>query len=530
LNSYIEVQHPTGILLDIYLDMSFIKVLAGLLPLAMLIFLTGVTPVWAAHSCKDLFTEFKDTTNIKASRDFTQFPPSRAEINKYLTAVHVTNFIPETGFLTAKMSSETQWFRSTVHFTLGEMVIAHDRGSWEKTQFAVLIPFRHIQPQVINVYHQDTFAFGKVKIPVGATIIHPQGVLPPPIRGVRNRPYNPQKESLREVVDKTLLDEDQWTFKSSGAQYTDDTLLHGFNVNSASFFKNILKDSGITWGMPEHNPLKSINFRLVELFSATKDGWGSVNFELNNWILEKARFDHKLQLGKELLKQRGLDIHRDEQTIRAFKDLNRYLTLIDLEILVQQKYDKTLMGTVGIDAIRMEIWQNLTEDAADIKLVEKHIDLLTNRRGLSTRGEGVSSFNFYTANFSKSEFQELQAKYPQLFQDLQINLDDFFFLKKDLVKTYKEFREGTLSAKEKNTILTQFKLNTEKILTNEKSYNCYQWMYSAVQVKEFIPILLNILKTPKLSQHLEKDFNYDILLKIETSDYPTELVIDSRLR
>lgn len=133
--------------------MNLLKRPVWLQALFLSIFLTGVNPVWAAHSCEDLFADSPKKALIQSLRDLSQIPPTKTEIYKHLTAVHATKFIPEDGFLTTNLSKESQWFRTTVHFSLGEMVKSHNHGGWDDSRFAVLILYRDIEPQVINVYH-----------------------------------------------------------------------------------------------------------------------------------------------------------------------------------------------------------------------------------------------------------------------------------------------------------------------------------------------------------------------------------------
>lgn len=495
--------------------------------LAIAIFMSSASSVWANKICNKSFRDLFDTSTIKLSRDYAKRAPSAAEIDMHLTAVHVTNFIPENGILSANKNLDNQKFRTTMHFSLGEMVLSHHNGNWDSSQFAVLIPFREIKSQVINVYHQDTFVFGKIKILPGATIVHPRGVKAPTIPGVKTIEYDPQSEKLRDVIRKTLVANDQWVFESSGAQLTDRSLLNGSNVNSASFFESILKDSGITWGMPEFNPIKSMNFRIVDLFIPTKEGMLSVDFTLNNWILERARFKHRIRLSEEMLKLRGLNIDQDDLTVAAFKDLRRYLKLIDLEILVQQKHGKTFMGSEEADALRKEIWQRLLEEGADLKMLEKHLDQLENPRQEEDRARALSSFEFYTQGFNKDEIFQLKTETPEIFESFKINLDEFFFKKRELREGYIKINKQQLSTKEKSLFLKELETNTTKYLLSEDAYRCFQWIFGAVQVKEFIPTLIKILKSPEVASRLEKHFDYEALLKIENSNRPTNEVNES---
>lgn len=242
---------------------------------------------------------------------------------------------------------------------------------------------------------------------------------------MKTKSYNPKTENLRDTVEKVLIENNQWSFKSSGPYYFDKTLLGEVNVNSRVFFTNILKDSKVTWGLPGDNPLKAMNFLLYKLFGSHDGDIKGVSFTLNDWILEKARLNHQLRLGKEILDQKKLKPDQDKVTQRAFKDLDRHLKMIDLEILIQQTYNKTLMGTPGLDAFRKVIWRALLEQPVSLSLVEKDLFVLKPARvepikDNEDRKSARQKFEMKTKGFSAAEMQELKMNYPEIFKELEL--------------------------------------------------------------------------------------------------------------
>jgi len=146
----------------------------------VLIFISLVAGVQAhAESCRSLFKQAKVD------------PTART------LAVHLTDFLPENGIL--RTNPGRGRFGVTLHFSLGHAVFDHPFGNWSKRRYGIVVPFLSLEKQAVNVFPEDTFVLGDLRIPQDSVIFVPEGEALPTIPAQIVR-YSPNERSLKDTV------------------------------------------------------------------------------------------------------------------------------------------------------------------------------------------------------------------------------------------------------------------------------------------------------------------------------------------
>ncbi|MGM5480502.1 MAG: hypothetical protein ACQESC_03515, partial [Nanobdellota archaeon] len=101
-----------------------------------------------------------------------------------IIAVHLTNTFPEEGIikptsnykhkLLKEHKIEIEFPRPTIHFALNGPVTSHSYGDFSGRKYAILVPAKTIIDRIINISPQDTFVYGKLKLPPGSEILTPE--------------------------------------------------------------------------------------------------------------------------------------------------------------------------------------------------------------------------------------------------------------------------------------------------------------------------------------------------------------------
>lgn len=142
-----------------------------------------------ASTCIELFGELS--------------PKHQIDTNQIL-AVHLTNKFPESGSLEASPPGRSRVW-PTLHFSLGQPVHDHSYGAWSSKKFAVLTPLASLVPQLLNLYAQDTFIFGSLNLPSGATVLVPESLKGQiPSSGLAKVEFYPDSVNIKEAV-KTFI-------------------------------------------------------------------------------------------------------------------------------------------------------------------------------------------------------------------------------------------------------------------------------------------------------------------------------------
>jgi len=123
----------------------------------------------------------------------------------------------------------------------------HHRATWEKNEYAIVLPIGAIEPQLANLFTHDTYAIGDVKLGSDATVVVPEGTdlsaLP---QGVPIYQYDPSIVSLRQAIDSVIENRGGWHFRMNDNDVGMErapSMLGDNDVNSPSFFREYLREN-----------------------------------------------------------------------------------------------------------------------------------------------------------------------------------------------------------------------------------------------------------------------------------------------
>lgn len=275
--------------------------------------------------------------------------PSLDNFRKYLTGVHVTDYFPKGGVLKAAYNKGMS-MRPTVHFSLGQMVISHALGQWEKKKYAVLTPFSQMEKQLLNVFHQDTFVLGDLKLEKGSIIIVPEGeTINSPTGNLEIIRYNPEKISLRDKVNETLQKQDQWIFKATGGNSYDKVFLYEKELNQKDFFNAILtKYPHVTFGLHHSHTTGQIDHFISENLGIFRDPSASTERSYLDWILKLEKLKFYLSQTDLLAKKFHHIPEAYDTYLLAKKRFESKINILQIEIDLQRNYRKTPLGSSNL--------------------------------------------------------------------------------------------------------------------------------------------------------------------------------------
>jgi hypothetical protein len=127
----------------------------------------------ATVRCRELFSVKARQLKLEKQNHQVSLFPDRATIDARLFAFHLTDTAPRAS--TLQVGRNRGQFRPTIHFALGEPVVDHRHGNWSNKLFGIIIPFRHLRPQVVGFFPQDTFTLGSVKLSKDSVLVVPVG-------------------------------------------------------------------------------------------------------------------------------------------------------------------------------------------------------------------------------------------------------------------------------------------------------------------------------------------------------------------
>lgn len=348
--------------------------------------------------------------------------PSLRDIRKHVMGVHVTEALPLGGVLKAAYNRGMS-MRPTVHFALGEMVISHGSGSWENKPFAVLTPFGHLEPQLLNVFHQDTFIMGDLKLKKGSILIVPEGESVKPIRGVEIRTYVKGQQSLREKIEEVLKEKDQWLFKGSGGQTYDKLKMFGVELDQKAFFKSVYaKYPHVTFGLHYNHPLGQIDHKISDNLTIFRDPNNSTSRDYIDWILLSESLKVLLADSDRFadLFQNAPAVSKVYQAARARFEGRTNVILAEIEI--QKRFGKTLLGAKGLSSEFLDQVKAIGENYQQlIEFLESHKDKLSEMK------------------FDKDEVLQ-KIRYDYSFNDLRNNMNEADFVA--FLNSYPEIRDS----------------------------------------------------------------------------------------
>lgn len=313
--------------------------------------------------------------------------PSKADIDKLLYAVHLTDFKPEDGILQIATKDRAR-FPVTLHFSLGAPVISHSAGNWTQKKYAILLPFKYLQPQIMNIFSQDTFILGNLKLPKQAILMIPIGEDSP--NGFLGKVvyYDPAK-GIEESVKNQLLTENSLIIKATGPNLSDKVYFENKEIDEATFFKEYLQSNKrITHQLHIETLVGRMDAEILRFFA----NWYYRNRPADKNLEE---LEYKKLIITEQLRQLDSEIKKmnlPKEVIASYykgvADLKGFINLIELEIYVQKTFQKSVLNR--IDVIKDGILQRRFKWDSLVKYVHENMALLpekTPQYGL--RGEFI---------------------------------------------------------------------------------------------------------------------------------------------
>lgn len=300
----------------------------------MLIFLTGIivmspfSRTFASNLCVEYYSR---NTAL----------PNTNELNESLYAVHITEYLPEGGTIRTVIEGRAR-LASTLHFSLGAPVNSHESGNWSKHKFAILLPLKYLNKQLLNISAQDTFIFGDLVLPKDSFLLVPSD-RSAPIDFPGKIIFYDFKIGVRTAVETTLKDLGSITLESKGSLVHDPVSFRGVRINESVFFESFLKRPRLVTNLDHVQTIfGKIDKRIYDLF---KD-W----FYSNSALYEK--YEHvryqRLLLSKLLdavtseVLQMDLSKENAANLEKSVLHAKTFINLLDVEIWAQETHQKSL--------------------------------------------------------------------------------------------------------------------------------------------------------------------------------------------
>lgn len=328
--------------------------------------------------------------NVQASlcgQTSAKFPvPTRTELLDKLWFVHVTQYAPTQGVVYAGFAPGTDRsaaiFRPAVHGALGEMVVSHEKGTWDKSEFAVLLPLKNVEKRLYTLYPQDTTVVGDIVLPANAVVLVPKGFKFPVAPRFKVREWDKDTGTLRQAIDAELKAQGAWTTNAAGGRPKDKVEFQGWNINNPEFFKNLLSSAPGGYREHVHSTQGRLDHDLYVLMNSLKYGnrieWSPYESDAAT-ISAKMEYAKLVYLaGKYREEVAGLSLIPAERAgiERNLESLNLYFNILKADIQVRNEGLGTIWGVRNTDFMQQIF--NLRGDYAQlVDFIRAHRDKLT---------------------------------------------------------------------------------------------------------------------------------------------------------
>lgn len=282
--------------------------------------------------------------------------PSVQELESKLFAVHSTPILPKNGIMIAGARSmsdkhngdEPPSFRPTIHFSLNEIVQEHGDWSWDENPYAIIAPITTLEPQLVNLYPNDTFIVGNFRLTAGTILLVPYGTdvssIPPEVQIVR---YD-KKVGLRKAVDQIVEQKGGWPIRMlpEGVDTGAVAYIGEQEINDPAFFSALFeKLPHLSYGT-HTNPQRGEAFRFGISEQAVDNLMKTYS---NHWMVfstVQVRYYKSLILHN--VKRLDRYIHEsplDGDARRLFEEkktkLMGWLNVVDVDLELRDRYGKT---------------------------------------------------------------------------------------------------------------------------------------------------------------------------------------------
>ena len=389
----------------------------------------------ATHSnkrCIELVSGLSVALNSKAPGSIKYSGPAvfdAAELRRHLYAVHATDLFPKNGVMKVG-GNEPPSFRPDIHWAIGTLVFPHaavgdmEITSWDRSQYAIIVPVKALEPQLSNLFIHDTVTIGDLKLPRGTVIVMPENdstVLPVGITAFKYKRRG--QGTLRKAVERALDSLDGWKIAAEDGVTTgadkDQLFLSGIsttNIHTPDFFSPILIDHpNVSATIHEATSMGQIDRLLSGLASLYHGG----NYEVATPRLRLTRDVLLLNIKhlKDELPWETLPPKSKQAVEKAMSRLTGYLNVLDVELMFRDKFGKAgFRDTDDYGAnISKEIFARQKDRPALEKLYREHLGELRDSLDRSMRTDFPPVVTPETlAHFNLQDVSALAKKHPDL--------------------------------------------------------------------------------------------------------------------
>lgn len=447
-------------------------------------------------------------------------PPPLEVLESKIFAVHATPILPKDGVLKAgaiDISYDKKWqdeppsFRPTIHFALGELVREHQNISWDKKPFAVVIPIKALESQLINVFPHDTFVLGDYKLTPEAILLVPRGTNVSTLsQDVQVVEYG-SGTNLRQAVDQVIRDKNGWSVRMEpeGVTIGSVAYVEDAEINSADFFQSLLERfPHISFGT-HLNSERGDAFR----FGLIEQGLNQIMRTYSgNWFsfsTIQVQF-HKSFVTHNLIKLEAFIKHAQGLTpgaLRAFEDkkqkLAGWMNIIDADMELRVRLGKTLSGAPK------RVQKQIQAQRYDSGKLRETVGKLASSLPNAVEGKEVSCFVLVEMlhQMSPDELKEFMAENQGVFNntDLPRFFADYAVNRWVVVKDKKATDEGLdvmlAEALPQITLKEDRRLRKSEVFSSLREY--------LTRDSNRVGTALNILQQPSVRKYLTEQYGFN---------------------
>lgn len=292
-----------------------------------------------------LFISVASWGQDRCSSFYAQLYPKSETIDSRLYAVHLTDFLPQSGILSAN-SAKSLKFSPTLHFSLGAPVVSHSAGNWENKKYAILLPLKYIKSQMLNLFHQDTFIIGDLKLPEESVLLIPRDEeISGRFKG-KIIYYDPN-EPISDVVRRYLKDIDSIVLEPSGPFLSDKFFWKEKEVVELDFFKKYFLDKlTVTHMLHSESVIGELQMGVHNFFANWLYRKKPSNQSLYELKYNKLVFEEQMKYILSTVEQMQMPLHVNESIDKQIRILRKLLNIMEVDILLQEKYQRSVFSVV----------------------------------------------------------------------------------------------------------------------------------------------------------------------------------------
>jgi|GEM_PF-4394872 len=360
-------------------------------------------PLHAQLTCHELFAP--------------QAESKRRSPEENVLAVHLTNYFPQDGIVRASPENAGR-FGVSLHFALGQPVIDHRQGSWSKRKYGVVLPLHAMRDQVLNLFPQDTFVLGDVKLPREAVIFIPATDKVP--AGIPFKVIHYDAEvGLRNTISRYIRKSGTIPIYAANGLSDSKVLLRGRNMNdrvqSKSFFKELYEEKPyISTTTHEYTPWGRVDYDVIDFVAGwLKTGKPRKASSTADVYLGILRIQDSLAEAMRVSKQMMLPEHAKKSWLVGLRALEGPLNLIHVDYKLRKDHGVSILQTdfTSNPTLHERLKQAMPSKHSLQKLGEENLDAFA----AVSKGQGEFSLFLLDDALMYSDLPTYKAQLKVLF-------------------------------------------------------------------------------------------------------------------